>query len=42
MRCGVERSIAEMAAWRRAIKSSLTDTDKAKLRSIAQSQGRLI
>ena len=35
MRCGVETRIAEMAVWQRAIELSLTDTDKAKLRSIA-------
>jgi hypothetical protein len=39
---GFERRIAEMAAWRRAIELSLTDTDKGKLTSIAQSQGCLI
>jgi transposase len=38
MRWGFERRIAEMAAWRRAIELSLTDTDTTKLRSIAQSR----
>ena len=38
MRWGFEKRIAEMAAWRRAIELSLTDTDTAKLRSIAQSR----
>ena len=38
MRWGFERRIAEMAAWRRAIELSLTVTDAAKLRSIAQSR----
>ena len=38
MRWGFERRIAEMAAWRRAIELSLTATDAAKLRSIAQSR----
>ena len=35
---GFERWIDEMAAWRRAIELSLTDTDTAKLTSIAQSR----
>ena len=35
---GLERRIGEMAAWRRAIELSLTDTDTAKLTAIAQSR----
>ena len=35
---GFERWIDEMAAWRRAIELSLTDTDTARLTSIAQSR----
>ena len=38
MRWGFEKRIAEMAAWRRAIELSLTDTDTTKLRLIAQSR----
>src|SRR3954464_5564528 len=35
---GLKVRIDEMAAWRRAIELSLTDTDTAKLTSIAQSR----